>query len=173
MNKIEQVVQYCKVLIKCSTVCLCLRAQMLVCGWVGGGCVRWGNGFHSSGEEAVSHSVGVSFNVPEPLSRGKRHKKFVSRVGGVCSYTTGPPSNPVVIYRVRWWKRTAHNPLCCFHHPGPTEVRCNVDSYKLNVVHPLHLLPVNEERDVFHSSGSPNIHNNLLGLAGVQDKIIV
>lgn len=32
---------------------------------------------------------------------------------------------------------------------------------------------MNEERDAFHSSGSPKIHNNLLGLAGVQDKIIV
>ena len=57
--------------------------------------------------------------------------------------------------------------------PGPSEVRCDVDAQELDVVHPLHLRPMNVERGVFCLPGSLEVHNDLLGLAGVQDKVVV
>uniref|UniRef100_A0A8C7XFY6 Glycine N-methyltransferase n=1 Tax=Oryzias sinensis TaxID=183150 RepID=A0A8C7XFY6_9TELE len=38
--------------------------------------------------EAVSQSVRVGSDAPASLSRGKRYKQLMSRVGGVCSYKT-------------------------------------------------------------------------------------
>lgn len=60
---------------------------------------RWGDGFHSSGEEAVSKSIYVEFDAPIPFSSRKRHKHYVSRVGGI--YECGESS-----------------PLYSFHHMG-------------------------------------------------------
>lgn len=71
--------------------------------WLGGCVSRWDNGFHSSGEEAVSQSSGVNLF---PQGRGTKSL----RLGSL-------PSNPAVKYRVRWWKRNAHNPLCCILPP--------------------------------------------------------
>lgn len=72
---------------------------------------RWVDGFHSFGEEAVIQSVYVGANVLVPLSRGKRRKQSVSRVGGVSSYTTSPCLNPAVASWVQVWERTPHNLL--------------------------------------------------------------
>ena len=55
----------------------------------------------------------------------------------------------------------------------PSEVRCDVDTQELGVVHQLHLRPTNVERGVFSLPGSPEVHNDLLGLVGVQDKVVV
>lgn len=44
--------------------------------------MRWGIGFHSSGEEAMSPLIGMSFSMFVPLSREKRDKLFMSWVGG-------------------------------------------------------------------------------------------
>lgn len=43
----------------------------------------WGDGFHSSGDEAGSKSIYVEFDAPVPFSSGKRHKHYVSGVGGI------------------------------------------------------------------------------------------
>lgn len=47
---------------------------------------------------------------------GKRHKKFVSWLGGVCSYTTSPCLDPAVVYWLQVCERSPHKPLCSFHH---------------------------------------------------------
>lgn len=52
----------------------------------------------TAGEEAVFQSGGVGTDVPGPLSRGKRNQQLVSRVSGVCSYTTSSCLNPAVVY---------------------------------------------------------------------------
>lgn len=40
-----------------------------------------------------------------------------------------------------------------------------MDANELDVVHLLHLLPMNEESGVFLSPGYPEVHNDLLGFA--------
>lgn len=56
---------------------------------------------------------------------------------------------------------------------GPSEVRCTVHDQECDVVHQLYLLPMNEKRGVLHPPRSPEVHNDLLGLGGVQDKVAV
>lgn len=48
----------------------------------------------------------------------------------------------------------------------------DVDDQELNVIHTFHLLAMYADRNMFSSPGPPIIHNNLLGLACVQDQVV-
>ena len=48
---------------------------------------------------------------------------------------------------------------------GPSEVRCDVDAQELDVVHPLHLPPMNAERGVF--SLDPGVGHPITGRLAV------
>lgn len=55
----------------------------------------------------------------------------------------------------------------CVKQPG--QVRCYVETQELDAVQMLYRLPVYEDRSISFLPGCPAIHNELLGLAGVQD----
>lgn len=48
----------------------------------------------------------------------------------------------------------------------------DVDDQELNVIHTFHLLAMYADRNMFSSPGPPILHNNLLGLACVQDQVV-
>ncbi|KAI3363464.1 hypothetical protein L3Q82_012077 [Scortum barcoo] len=59
--------------------------------------------------------------------------------------------------------------VSCVHGPG--QVRCDVDVQELDIVDTLNCFPVDEERSVLCPPGPPVVHYDLLGLAGVQNKL--
>ncbi|KAI3353229.1 hypothetical protein L3Q82_019264 [Scortum barcoo] len=59
--------------------------------------------------------------------------------------------------------------VSCVHGPG--QVRCDVDAQELDIVDTLNCFPVDEERSVLCPPGPPVVHYDLLGLAGVQNKV--
>ncbi|KAI3354896.1 hypothetical protein L3Q82_004692 [Scortum barcoo] len=61
--------------------------------------------------------------------------------------------------------------VSCVHGPG--QVRCDVDAQELDIVDTLNCFPVDEERSVLCPLGPPVVHYDLLGLAGVQNKVVV
>ncbi|KAI3355628.1 hypothetical protein L3Q82_017917, partial [Scortum barcoo] len=61
--------------------------------------------------------------------------------------------------------------VSCVHGPG--QVRCDVDAQELDIVDTLNCFPVDEERSVLCPPGPPVVHYDLLGLAGVQNKVVV
>lgn len=54
----------------------------------------------------------------------------------------------------------------------PGQIGINEDAQEPDVVHMLHRLSLYEERSMFSLLGPPVVHNDLLGLAGVQGKVV-
>ena len=56
---------------------------------------------------------------------------------------------------------------------GPRKIFCDVDPKELEARHTLHLSAADMEGGVCPAPGSPEVHNDLLGLLGVEFQVIV
>ena len=55
---------------------------------------------------------------------------------------------------------------------GPRKIFCDVDPKELKARHMLHLSTADMEGGVCPAPGSPEVHNDLLGLLGVEFQVI-